>query len=141
VEVLSVLKRGDPLAGRLHERGRLMFTTLIASGADANAFTEYKASKRLYDTSAAVPGANVGSDPARAFILADDSLLKTVRVENPSHTLPADTDDDVSQVSAEALPFAGIGVKDFLPQAQQQVGEREQLMREASAHVTFTFCR
>jgi hypothetical protein len=53
----------------------------------SNAFTEYKASKRLYDTSAAVPGANVGSDPARAFILADDSLLKTVRVENPSHTL------------------------------------------------------
>ena len=63
----------------------------------SNAFTEYKASKRLYDTSAAVPGANVGSDPARAFILADDSLLKTVRVENPSHTLPADTDDDVTR--------------------------------------------
>jgi hypothetical protein len=45
----------------------------------SNAFTEYKASKSLYDASAAVPGANVGSDPSRAFILADESLLKTVR--------------------------------------------------------------
>jgi hypothetical protein len=99
----------------------------------SNAFTEYKASKRLYDTSAAVPGANVGSDPARAFILADDSLLKTVRVACHLHALPADTDDDVAQVSAEALPFAGIGVKDFLPQAQQQVGDREQQTRCKSA--------
>jgi hypothetical protein len=48
----------------------------------SNAFTEYKASSRLYDTSAIVPGANVGSDPSRAFILSDESLLKTVRVHS-----------------------------------------------------------
>jgi hypothetical protein len=46
----------------------------------SNAFTEYKASKSLYDTKASVPGADVGSDPSRAFILADESLLKTVRL-------------------------------------------------------------
>ena len=45
----------------------------------SNAFTEYKASKSLYDTKASVPGADVGSDPSRAYILKDESLLKTVR--------------------------------------------------------------
>jgi hypothetical protein len=37
------------------------------------------------------------------------------------------------QVSSEAQPFAGIGVKDFLPQAQQQV-QRRLLQKYLSAH-------
>ena len=32
------------------------------------------------------------------------------------------------QVKPEALPFAGIGMKDFLPQAQQQVRARAHLL-------------
>ena len=45
----------------------------------SNAYTEYKASKSLYDASASVPGSAVGSDPSRAYILEDETLLTTVR--------------------------------------------------------------
>ena len=37
-----------------------------------------QASKALYDASSQVPGADVGSDPSRAFMLADERLFSTV---------------------------------------------------------------
>lgn len=94
--------------------------------------TALQASNSLYDASVPVPGSSVGSDPSRAYLLSDEKLFTTVRWGHERRAAGAFASEssaerthcyksDCEQVKPEALPFAGVCMKEFIPRAQHQV--------------------